>query len=350
MILKNGYSHGGDIYKNEVRLDFSANVNPFGTPESVKAAVMAAAENMSVYPDPYCTKLRGRLAEKHGVMPENIICGNGAAELIFQFVSALKPAHTLLPVPSFSEYENALNAVGCGTTYHFLKRENDFALTEDVIGEITPETDVIMLCNPNNPTGRTIERDLLHGITKRCRETGTWLFLDECFFDLTDDDKAFSLITELLENDRVFILRAFTKAYGLAGVRLGFAVCKNEVLLERICEFSQSWNVSNLAQAAGVAALSCTDWAKKARALFAGEKDYMIGELCKLNIKTIRGDANFCMIENHPQLYDRLLDNGILVRDCANYRGLREGDIRFCIRTHDENKQLIEAIREVTHG
>lgn len=347
MKLDRGYVHGGDIYRHKIRLDFSANVNPFGTPEKVKEAVRKAAENMAVYPDPYCTALRINLAEKHSISPENIICGNGAAELIFQFSLALSPRLALLPVPSFSEYETALLSAGCDIKYHCLKRENAFAPDERILDEITPCTDVVFFCNPNNPTGQMIDRPLLSEIMKRCRQTGTWLFLDECFYDLTDEALAYSLIDKLKENDRVFILRAFTKTYGLAGVRLGYAVCKNTDLLEKICARSQSWNVSNLAQAAGCAALECETWAEKARELFAKEKDYMTNELAKLDVKYIRGAANFCMIEEQPSLYDRLLDMGILVRDCSNYRGLIKGDVRFCIRTHRENEQLIAAIREV---
>ena len=351
MILNSGYVHGGDIYKNDIRLDFSANVNPFGTPESVICAVKSAAENMAVYPDSYCTVLREKLAQKHNLFPENIICGNGAAELVFQFCNALMPRLALLPVPSFSEYEIALMSACCDRIkYHYLKRENAFRLDESILDEITYDTDVLMLCNPNNPTGQIVSRELMLEIIKRCRETGTWLFLDECFYDLTDEDCAYTIIDGIKENDRIFVLRAFTKTYGLAGVRLGYALCKNAELLDKICRHSQSWNVSNLAQSAGVAALDCPTWAKKARELFKAEKDYICGELARMNVEYIRGKANFCMIGNQPLLYEKLLKMGILVRNCANFKGLCEGDVRIAIRTHDENVQLLDAIREVTHG
>ena len=349
MILKD-YVHGGDVYKNRVTLDFSANVNPFGTPEKVRAAICAAAEDVSRYPDPYCLRLRKKLAAQIGVLPDEILCGNGAAELIFSFVSAVKPKTALLPVPSFAEYENALRTAGVEPVFFPLMRDDGFALSEEILEAITEQTDVLLLCSPNNPTGRSVDPKLLLKILDRCRKTGTRLFLDECFIDLTDEDKALSLIPFLSENDPVLILRAFTKTYGMAGVRLGYAVSKNRDLLLRMSETVQPWNVSTVAQYAGLAALSCPDWAQTARDLFAEEKPYLIRELKALGVSVLPGDANFLLLSGVPTLYERLLEQGILVRDCSNYRGLETGDVRIAVRTHAENQALIAAISEALHA
>ncbi len=341
------YVHGGDIYTNRVTLDFSANVNPFGTPEPVKAAIRAAADEADCYPDPYCTALRGKLSALHGVKADAILCGSGAAELIFSFAAALRPKTALLPVPSFAEYETALRAVGVEPVFYPLPRENGFVLTEDILEAITGNTDVLMLCSPNNPTGRSVEKELLLSILDRCRKTGTWLLLDECFQDLCDADEAFSLIGELKDGDRVLILRAFTKTYGLAGVRLGYAVSKNRDLLLDMSETVQPWNVSSIAQAAGLAALDCPYWAECARALFRTEKAYLLRELAALGVSALPSDANYLLLSGVPTLYETLLKKGILVRDCANYRGLQKGDVRIAVRTHAENEALIAAIAEV---
>ncbi len=341
------YGHGGDVYKNRVTLDFSANVNPFGTPEPVKAAIRESAERVFRYPDPYCTELREALAARHGVSPGAILCGNGAAELIFSFAQAVGPKRALLPVPSFAEYETALRSAGAEPVFYPLSRENGFAVTEEILDAITEDTDALLLCSPNNPTGRSVGRELLLRILDRCRTTGTWLFLDECFQDLCDADKAFSLAGSLGEGDRVLLLRAFTKTYGMAGVRLGYAVSKHRDLFARMSETVQPWNVSTPALNAGLAALNCPDWAKRARTLFAAEKPYLIGELRSLGVPVLRGDANYLLLSGVPGLYEGLLNKGILVRDCANYRGLERGDVRIAVRTHEENAALIAAIREV---
>ncbi len=349
MILGQNYGHGGDIYSRPVHLDFSANVNPFGAPAAVKAAVRAATEDLSAYPDPYCGPLREKLAAVNGVDRGHVICGNGAAELIYQFAAALQPKRALLPVPSFSDYESALLAAGCEPTFYPLSRENGFRLTEDILDAIGPETDLLMLCSPNNPTGRSVEKGLLLKILDRCRETGTWLFLDECFFELTDEDRAFSLTSQLRDGDRVFLLRAFTKAYGMAGLRLGCGLCKNKALLEDMSHLSQPWNVSTVAQAAGLAALDCPDWPRKARELYRAEKPWLYGQLTALSLAVLPGDANFLFFCGEPGLYEALRERGVLIRDCANYRGLRPGDYRIAVRTHEENEALLGAIKEVLH-
>ncbi len=350
MIVQNGYVHGGDIYHNRVRLDFSANVNPFGTPEPVKQAVKDAAERIDVYPDPYCGPLRKKLAALHGVSPDEIICGNGAAELIYQFAAAVRPEKALLPVPSFADYEDALRAAGCDPVFYPLLREEGFALNYRVLDAVCGVTDCVMLASPNNPTGRTVDPELLLCILERCRETGAWLFVDESFYELTDDGKAFSLAGSLKKGDRVLLLHAFTKAYGMSGVRLGYAITKNRDLMRDLSRMSQAWNVSSVAQAAGLAALDCPGWARRARELVSEEKPYLTRKLSGLGISVLPGDANFLLLSGVPGLYDKLLSKGILIRNCGNYRGLTEGDCRIAVRTREENAALIAAIREVMHA
>lgn len=346
MILNGGYVHGGDIYTQTVRLDFSANVNPFGAPEAVKAAVRAAAEALPAYPDPCCGPLRERLAAVNGVNKGNVICGNGAAELIYTFVAALKPRQALLPVPSFADYESALVGAGCEPTLYSLQRDNGFLLTEDILDAIGPQTDLIMLCSPNNPTGRSVPRELLLKILDRCRWTGTWLFLDECFLEMTDEDRAFSLARELKEGDRVFLLRAFTKAFGVAGLRLGYGLSRNGPMLAKMSRLTQPWNVSTVAQAAGLAALDCPDWPRRARELFRTEKPFLRDGLTALGFPVLPGDANFLFFSGAAGLYEKLRKRGVLIRDCSNYRGLGPGDCRVAVRTRWENEALLRAIEE----
>ncbi len=350
MIINNDYGHGGDVYKNKVKYDFSANVNPYGAPDDVRTAIVEATSEIEKYPDPYCGKLRERLSSHISMPIDDIVCGNGAAELIFQFVTTLKPAKTLLPVPAFSEYEIALKAMGCDVTHFPLRREDKFELKEDILPHINSELSLLMLCNPNNPTGQCIKPELLLKILDRCRETGTWLFIDECFIDFVEKGRSISLIPRLRENDRVFVLRAFTKLYGMAGVRLGYAVCKEKEILNKMCAKVQPWNVSNLAQAAGVAALECGDWVKETMRKIGEEKRFLVKELTALNMNIFAGEANYLMVFDEPGLDKKLLERGILIRNCNNYYGLREGDCRIAVRTHEENEALIKALRELKNA
>jgi threonine-phosphate decarboxylase len=255
-----------------------------------------------------------------------------------------------LPVPSFAEYETALNAVGADVRFLPLLREEGFAVTSRILDAITEDTDLLMLCSPNNPTGRSIEPKLLTAILERCRETGTWLFLDECFTDLCDAEKSFSLAGQIEENDRMLLLHAFTKTYGMAGVRLGYAICKDGAMLLKTSEMTQPWNVSTVAQRAGLAALDCEGWSEAARTLFETEKAYLRQALSALGVSVLPGDANYLLLSGVPGLYEKLLARGILVRNCENYRGLEKGDVRIAVRTHAENAALIAAISEALHG
>lgn len=345
MIINTPYVHGGDIYRNRIRLDFSVNVNPLGMPKRVKSAVIEAAEHLDVYPDSYCEELRKKLSEKMAADTDWILCGNGAAELIYQLVMALQPKRALLPVPSFADYESALAAVECVPSLYPLLREEGFLLNDRILSAIGENTDIVMLCNPNNPTGRLVDRSLLERILERCRKTGTWLFVDECFGELTDEETP-SLTNVLRDGDKVFLLRAFTKTYAMAGLRLGYAICPNRELVNRICLQSQPWNVSSVAQAAGVAALDCEGWAESTRRLIRREKEYLVRELKNIGIAVLPSDVNFLLLSGVPGLYDKLLEKGILIRNCDNYHELAAGDCRIAVRTHEENEALIEAIRE----
>ena len=177
MLYQTVNPHGGDLYARSLRLDLSSNTNPFGAPESVRRAVVEAAQLLHQYPDPYCRELVGALSTFEQVPEENILCGCGAAELIFSFCAAVKPKKALELAPTFSEYAAALEAVGCAVERYPLRRENGFALTEDFLAFLqNSDCDVLFLCNPNNPTGQVMEPALLDKIAQICHRRDIRLF------------------------------------------------------------------------------------------------------------------------------------------------------------------------------
>jgi len=346
MVYKN-YTHGGDIYRNSVKLDFSVNINPLGMPDKVRDAIRLSADMSHIYPDPYCETLRRSLSLAHTVSVDDIICGAGAAELIFQFMHALKPARALIVEPTFSEYASALKCTGCDISSYELKAENGFILTDDILTKITFDTELLVICSPNNPTGIPVDHTLLGKIIERCHETNTWLFLDECFITMSSGAK--SMIPTLCDGDKVFVLRAFTKSFAMAGVRLGYGICKNHCMLEKMCALSQPWNVSVTAQMAGVAALSCTEFIEETKLLIERERAYLEGQLDRLNEVYIKSVANFILIRERDNLGELLLKKGILIRDCSDFLGLK-GYWRIAVRTRRENEQLIAAMKEIIDG
>jgi threonine-phosphate decarboxylase len=337
--------HGGDVYEGDIGLDFSANTNPFGAPERVKEAVSSCAEEISRYPDPYCRELVSAIAEFEKTPERFVLCGAGAAELIYSYCGALRPKKAMELAPTFSEYSLALEGTGCEMIRCFLKEEDGFAVTEALLGALIKEKpDVLFLCDPNNPTGRLIEPGLKKLIVEVCAENGIRILADECFMDLARG--GLSLVPELENYRGIAVLKAFTKSFGMAGLRLGYCLSADSALLEGMSRKVQPWNVSSAAQRAGTAALSDTGFIEKTRELIEKERPYLAGALRDLGLSVWDSDANFMLFRAEPSLGERLRAKGILIRDCSNYYGLGRGFFRIAVKLPEENAQLIEALKE----
>ena len=286
------------------------------------------------------------VSEFEAVPKDWILCGSGAAELIYSYCEALGPGRAMELAPTFSEYSLALERVGCRVERYLLKREKDFALTDDFLPVLErSRPDVLFLCNPNNPTGQVIGLPLLEKILDVCEEQGTCLFVDECFLDLSDD--GVSLKSHLGEHPNLFILKAFTKSYGMAGVRLGYCLCTDGQLLQKMSHTVQPWNVSALAQAAGIAALQECAFLRKTRALILVERQWLQSQLEALGFWVCPSRANYLLFHAREDLCERLRGQGIAIRSCHNYHGLGVGWYRIAVRLHEENERLIEAVKEV---
>ena len=340
--------HGGDIYANSgITLDFSVNTNPLGMPEAVKRAIVEHMPDYERYPDFACRALRAALAERHGVEPSMIRCGNGASELILALCACVKPRQTLVLAPTFSEYARSARLFGGQVRTHRLSEKNGFALTQSILAALTPETDLLFLCNPNNPTGQLTDRALLRQIADTCRGNKTLLLLDECFVGFTRGE---SMVPLLAEYPNLLVLQAFTKMYAMAGLRLGMLFGADKALLTRIAAFCPAWNVSGVAQAAGLAALSAGDWIEATQKLVENERAFMAGALGKLGIAVGKSDANFLLLRSEKPLFAPLRERGILVRSCANFPGLSGCYTRIGLKTRDENTALLRALSEVVNG
>ena len=231
------HKHGGDVYSVPGMLDFSANINPLGMPKAVKEAAIKGIELSVSYPEVGSKHLRNQLSEYYNINPEYVICGNGAAELIFFLCLAKQPKKALLLSPSFAEYEISLRNVGCEITYYDLKEEEDFKLKKDYLECLKDDLDIIFLCNPNNPTGQMIPKEFLLEIIKVCKEKQIQVVIDECFIDFSEKLKQQSLRDEFENYDNLVIINAFTKLYGMPGLRLGYALsCDMELFCKRIKE------------------------------------------------------------------------------------------------------------------
>ncbi|MDO5548683.1 MAG: threonine-phosphate decarboxylase CobD [Eubacteriales bacterium] len=344
--------HGGDWVSyhekyGRLPLDFSTNVSPLGLPDSVREAAIQSLDSADRYPDPQCRALRREITAELGIPSEFCLCGNGAADLLFRVMLAKKPRRALLPVPTFSEYEAALKAVDCVVETVPLSEKTEFRLSEEVLRFITPETDVLFLCEPNNPTGLTTPRELLLRILRRCRETETLLVLDECFLDFLEEPEQHTLLSALSYHPNLLILRAFTKLYAMAGLRLGYCICSDTELLRQMQDAGQPWAVSAVAQYAGRAALQETEYVHRVRMLLQKQRPRLLQALRALGLRVLPGEANYLLFQGRTGLAEALQDRGILIRCCANYDGLDASWYRIAIRTEEENTRLLAALREV---
>lgn len=343
--------HGGDWAGYQAQygqdaLDFSANVSPLGLPEGVAKAITAALATADRYPDPLCRALRAKLAVHETVPAAHILCGNGAADLIFRLVWAAKPRTALLPAPTFAEYAAALETAGCTVRRHFLRESEDFAVTEAFISAVDEDTDMVFLCQPNNPTGQLTALPLVKALLHRCEACGALLVVDECFLDFLPESEALSA-KKLLASPNLVILKAFTKLYGMAGVRLGYCLCANTALLEAMQAAGQPWAVSSLAQAAGLAALDETAYVAQVRALIAQQRPRLTAGLRALGLRVLDGRANYLLFQGPETLGDALRQRGVVLRSCSNYPGLDGSWYRTAVRTGPENDELLKTLAEV---
>lgn len=347
--------HGGDRLgaslqsgrRPEELLDFSANINPLGMPSQVREAVLAGISEAQHYPDPFCRELCGAIAGTEGREPEEILCGNGGADLIYRLVYALKPRKALVTAPAFAEYEEALTQAGA--TIRYWNLGESLTIRKDILAAVTEDLDLVFLCNPNNPTGLLTDRKLLAAVAERARNLGVRVCVDECFLDFVQDREIYTLGGCLDRYPNLIILKSFTKLYAMPGLRLGYVISSDRDLLDGMEKAGQPWAVSVPAQAAGMAALRTSGFRERTVRLVEGERRRMKTELERLGVFVYDGRANYlCFrVPGEKKLCEKLLERGILLRSCANYRGLTEEHYRAAVRTAEENEVFLRALGEI---
>ncbi|MHB8602872.1 MAG: histidinol-phosphate transaminase [Nitrosotalea sp.] len=344
-------THGGifsDIHlKHNLRLlDFSSNVNPLGFPSKVKDAFKNISQ-ISVYPDPNSSELRIHLQKYTGFLKNQIIVGNGATEIIYNYcIAFLRKQKVLIPIPTFSEYESAAKLNGA-ILYFFKTMNLNQNLSE--FQDMMEKKNCIFLCNPNNPTGILIRKKNMLKILESAHDKSIMVFLDECFIELVPDGDE-SAASYLKEFDNLFILRSLTKSFGLAGLRIGYGL-GNKKMIEILQKIKIPWNVSGIAQQSSIKALSDKSHLPKTLNIIKKESKFLIDSISKIKGFTCyNSDTNFILIKTKMksnQIQNRLLKRNILIRDCSTFHGLNNNFIRIAVRTHKENLKLIEALKKL---
>ena len=382
--------HGGNIYKifrekniKEI-LDYSSNINPYGIPESLKKRITENLEILERYPDPDYIELRQKLAYLNKVDISNIILGNGATEIIFLFMEVINPQKLLIVSPTFGEYERAVKATerlenssilgdsdkkkndknNCRKQkieieYFELKESDDFKLNiGNLKNELAKKYNFLIICNPNNPTGKFLKLDETEEILKECNKYNTKLFIDEAFIDFLEDGIKESIINTKENKQNLFVTRAFTKFFAMPGLRLGYGIYFDKNLEKGISEKKEPWSVNNIAEMAGLTVLDDTKYIEETLKWIAEEKTYVYEKLNEINgIKPYKTEVNFITVKiednfilkglNVKILREKMLEQGILIRDASNFKFLDERIFRLAIKNRKNNIIVIEVLKEI---
>ncbi len=355
--------HGADVLeasnrtglKLEEILDFSSSVNPLGPSEKALEAAKGSFGQISSYPDSDSTALRKALAKHYGgINEDNVVIGNGSTELIYLFAEAFmqKGDVAVIPAPSFGEYESAVRRAGAKVKH--VKLSSDFhAEPGSFARAMTGKVKMVFFCNPNNPTSILTPVEKLTEIVERALEKDILVFLDEDFLEFVDEGEKFSLIGKIKEFPNLFVLRSFTKIFGLTGLRVGYGIGSEEITCI-LLNAKIPWNVNCLAQAAAVAALNDKKHLTKTLALIREEKAFLLRRLAQFKaFKIYPPDANFIFMDirksgyTSAQLKEKMLGDGVLIRDCRSFAGLDEYFIRIAVKTRRENETLLESLKKI---
>lgn len=329
-------------------IDFSSNVNPLGFPTPVKDVIKKNISLLSVYPDPNSSKLKNDLEKYTGISKNQIVVGNGATEIIYNFCMAFirKNSRVVIPIPTFGEYEAATKLRG-GHVYHFQTmnlNKNISALQDYIV-----KKDCVFLCNPNNPTGTLTSKKNMIKILEDAHNKSVLVFLDECFIELVPESSE-SMVSYLKEFDNLFILRSLTKSFGLAGLRVGYGLGSKKII-DILTRIKIPWNVNEMAQKAASTAISSRSHLDKTRRLIKKELNFLTNSISKIpKFSCYPSSTNFILIKsriNSKTVQKKLLEKKILVRDCSTFRGLDNTFIRVAVRTHKENVKLVRSLEEI---
>ena len=343
--------HGGKIpTKNSDHkiIDFSSNITPLGIPKSAKSIIKKNLDKVQFYPDPNSETVISNL-EKYTHLPKsNIIVGNGAIEILYNFCFAFlsKTTKVLIHVPTFQEYETAVKLSNCKISYF-----NSLNLSANIdlfISQI-PKNGCIFLCNPNNPTGELLSKKELLSIVIEAKKLKTIVFIDECFIELVPKSNE-SVLSYVKKYDNLFILRSLTKSFGLPGLRIGYA-CGSKEIIKILQKIKIPWSVNSLAQDAANAVIKNISHIKKSNIIIQKELKYLEDNISILNgFECISSSTNFILIKtkyDSTKLQTKLLKNKILIRDCKNFRGLDNHYIRIAVKSHKDNVKLVAALEKI---
>ncbi|WP_125580344.1 threonine-phosphate decarboxylase CobD [Levilactobacillus cerevisiae] len=333
-------------------LDFSANINPLGVPQNLQPVLQQALTELCDYPNPDYPELVAAIAKWHHAPTANVTVGNGAVQLIFELANALKAPEALLLAPTFGEYARAFHHAGTTVRYLTLAAAQNFVVdVATVIADLAahPQTRVVCLCNPNNPSGQCISDDALVPLVAYCNRHDLTLILDEAFMDLTVTANH-GWANRLTARDNVVVVRSVTKLFAVPGLRLGYALTASVQLQQALRDYSEPWTVNILAARFGQHMFEQQTYLAATATWLQTEQPWLQQHLRQIPyLQVVPSTTSYILLKSQvPHLRERLWQAGILIRDCANYVGLTPGYYRVAVKDHAANQKLMRALWQLT--
>ena len=329
-------------------IDFSSNVNPHIISDLGKY-VLEGLEKSRSYPDINYTNLRNNISDYIKVDSELIIPGNGATEIIYLLMKSIKKRLAILN-PTFSEYGRGAKLNNLEVIDFHLKEENNFSIDLDEIQKNMDKFDSLFVCNPNNPNGKVKD---LNELLDFMIENDKLLIVDETFMEFVGEEEKYSLINRIEQTPNLFILKAVTKFFGMPGLRLGYGVTSNKQIINNIYEYKEPWTINSFAENLSNYLFKDKEYIKSSKDYYINERKFMLEQLRKIpKLKVYDTDTNFVLIKLEDgeanslklELFEKY---NILIRDASNFIGLDKSYIRVAIKSHDDNKVLIESLRKI---
>ena len=339
--------HGGRLLEfsksGKKYIDFSASINPYGIDPNLKDILKESIDILVHYPNQDYSEVKALISRKHDVSEESIYLGNGANSIIFRLFSIFdKELNICIPTPSFETYRLAAESVSANIVYYDM---NGFKITNEIFDILSDNIDVLVLTNPNNPTGYLIEEKLLQRLLEYCKAENIFVLLDECFLEFVLDGERYSQISNLSKYTNLAILRSLTKLYAFPGLRFGYLLTENKKIIENLNKLTPSWDINTLALEA--AKFSLTQNMSQVVLKIQKEKSILLKNLKSVGIEVFDSKANFLLCRYKKNLSNALLNQGVIVRDCSDYRGMDDTYFRVAVRTNSDNMILFENIKEL---
>ena len=363
MLKHKDHFHGSDLekieeiyhIKKEDIISFSANVNPLGISGKLRSSLGASLDAITTYPDRDYKALKTCMAEYAGTVPENIIVGNGSTELISLVISICKPRKALILGPTYSEYEREISLAGGSTLYYPLQEENDFKMNvKEFCSTLNDSIDMLVLCNPNNPTSTAVSRGDMRKILDTCLKYGIFVMIDETYVEFTHEEDKISSVPLTNYYTNLIILRGTSKFFSAPGLRLGYAITGSRDLVRSISARQNPWSISSLAEIAGRLMFRDEEYIRKTRDLIFSERSRLYELLSGWDpVKVYRPAANFMLVKilredvDADMLFDHCIRKGLMIRNCSTFPFLDASYIRFCFMKPEQNDMLIEAFAEL---